>query len=957
MTFVSIRKKLIDQVSRILLVSFLLLIVVVTGINLFISEGNLNKSEEHIRAALSAKAQLLVSNNGQALIGMAEDYAFTSVKSLVESTVQDDPDILYGIFMDVDAMPWVIAGEYSSNSSETSNGESLTDDVSVWAANLEQTDHKTIYMGNEEVWEYVSPIVSNEETLGFIRYGFSTSAMAQSLETASQESQQQSILTSILLALLAASAVGAAVIFVRKMANAMTQPLQQLTQSAEVISAGDYSSEIVVNSNDEIGVLAKNFDTMRSTISKKMDDLSVLNTYGDKLARTQRRHLAIEQAAKGFADHFHAHSVWAFRVFENTLIAEFQSNKTGQYPVFGESLLQLLLTHEHHNKAFVLSNDLPLLADFKSRGSSCLAMPIVDDGKVTEMLVAQVPNVMTDIERGDEDFCTSLSRSLSTSLKNIDMREVIEEQNRTLEQKVEERTAALQEKTNDIMCMMENMHQGLLTVTRSGQVHPEYAAYCETIFETKEIAEQEAMALLFARSNLGSNVTDQIKTALDALLGEDEMMWDFNSHLLVNEAQIAFEDGREKTLEFDWDPIVLEDEIDKIMVTVRDVTALRSLQAEADAQKHELEIIGQILAVEESKFADFIHSSHGYIEKCEGLIKANSSKSLEVVAELFRNMHTVKGNARTFGFSHITDSVHEAETVYDQLRKEEFKPWESDALLADLDKVKQDLAQYQETAVSKLGRDMKLDSANSAKSGEAALRLIQSTHHALTQPLSDDVYELLSQTHDYLIEQHALSLTEVLSSVVRSTQSLAKELDKPEPNIHINDKGLLLRAEYQQSIQDVFMHLMRNSLDHGIESEQDRVAAGKPGAGQIQLQQVIAGDKVSLILHDDGRGLPLHKLLEKGEAQGAFNGVPSATEVAQLIFDSGMSTAEKVSLVSGRGVGMEAVKQFVEDMGGCIHLRLNDPAAELDTFAPFELCVELPKRFFYEKLQPNLHAA
>ena len=149
-----------------------------------------------------------------------------------------------------------------------------------------------------------------------------------------------------------------------------------------------------------------------------------------------------------------------------------------------------------------------------------------------------------------------MARLLVITIKNIRMREVIEEQNRTLEQKVEERTEALQEKTNDILNMMQNMHQGLFTIMEGGIIHHEYAAYLEQILETDKIANRNFMDLLFKDTNLGTDRIDQVQTAVEALLGSDEMMFDFNSHLLATEIVISLPDDRTKILELDWDPII-----------------------------------------------------------------------------------------------------------------------------------------------------------------------------------------------------------------------------------------------------------------------------------------------------------------------------------------------------------------------------------------------------------------
>jgi len=199
---------------------------------------------------------------------------------------------------------------------------------------------------------------------------------------------------------------------------------------------------------------------------------------------------------------------------------------------------------------------------------------------------------------------------------------------------------------------------------------------------------------------------DQNVTAVDAIVGEDEMMYDFNSHCLLTEMVIKFEDEREKILELDWDPIVSEDdEVDKLMVTVRDVTELKALEAEAEGQKQELAIIGEILAVDASKFSDFINTSEGFLAQCRTDIEATNDKDADVIANLFRNMHTVKGNARTYGLKSVTDIVHEVESTYDDLRKNEESNWDTKKLLEELEGAENIVGRYACVFRDKLGRD------------------------------------------------------------------------------------------------------------------------------------------------------------------------------------------------------------------------------------------------------------
>ncbi|NWG87630.1 MAG: chemotaxis protein CheW [Hydrogenophilaceae bacterium] len=129
------------------------------------------------------------------------------------------------------------------------------------------------------------------------------------------------------------------------------------------------------------------------------------------------------------------------------------------------------------------------------------------------------------------------------------------------------------------------------------------------------------------------------------------------------------------------------------------------------------------------------------------------------------------------------------------------------------------------------------------------------------------------------------------------------------------DKGLI------EKIADPLTHLVRNSLDHGVETPDKRIAAGKPAKGTITLKASHQGGNIMIEVLDDGAGLNRERILNKAKERGlpVHDGMPDQ-EVWQLIFAPGFSTAEQVTDVSGRGVGMDVVKRNIEGMGGKVEL-------------------------------------
>ena len=144
------------------------------------------------------------------------------------------------------------------------------------------------------------------------------------------------------------------------------------------------------------------------------------------------------------------------------------------------------------------------------------------------------------------------------------------------------------------------------------------------------------------------------------------------------------------------------------------------------------------------------------------------------------------------------------------------------------------------------------------------------------------------------------------------------------------DKGLI------EKITDPLTHLVRNSIDHGIESPADRLAAGKPEKGTITLRAFHQGGNVIIEVSDDGRGLDREKILAKARERGmALSDTMTDAEVWHLIFEAGFSTADVVTDVSGRGVGMDVVKRNIHGLGGRVEI-------DTDTGSGTRITIRLP---------------
>lgn len=513
-------------------------------------------------------------------------------------------------------------------------------------------------------------------------------------------------------------------------------------------------------------------------------------------------------------------------------------------------------------------------------------------------------------------------------------------------EKIQEASALVRQKTADIQTMLQTIPQGILTIVDGNKIHPEYSSYLETLLETKDIAGNDLMELVFSNTTLGSDALSQIQAVSGACIGEDLMNFEFNEHLMVGEIEKRMPDGRVKIFDLNWSPIVDQaDTIVRLMLCIRDVTELRQLAAEANDQKRELEIIGEILAVAPGKFHEFIVGARQFIDENEHVIRQNSEATAFAVAKLFRNMHTIKGNGRTYGLLHLANIVHEAEQHYEALRTSG-QTWDRALLLDELDGVRTAVERYAHINQVTLGRKGSGPAENIDSHMMIDRRHIQESLHRLENVNTANLHELLAARNDVRKTLRLLGterLDEILASVVDSIPALAADLGKHAPTILIDDGGYAIHKQASALIKNVFMHLIRNAVDHGLEKPAERLSSGKSGNGSISVTLAAIKDSIELTLKDDGRGLALDVIRKIASEKDLNNTgeILNDLAAAHMIFRPGFSTAEKVTDVSGRGVGMDAVVEFVAQEGGKIDIAFDDEAIGAP-FRQFHIVVSLP---------------
>ena len=214
-----------------------------------------------------------------------------------------------------------------------------------------------------------------------------------------------------------------------------------------------------------------------------------------------------------------------------------------------------------------------------------------------------------------------------------------------------------------------------------------------------------------------------------------------------------------------------------------------------------------------------------------------------------------------------------------------------------------------------------------------------------------------------------LPISFTFSRFPRLVRDLSRQLNK-KVEIKLVGEQTELDKTVMEKIGDPLVHLVRNALDHGLESPEERIEAGKPETGTIELSAFHQGGNIVIEIRDDGRGLNTEKIRSKALKNGLISETDTLTpeQVQDLIFQPGFSTAEAVTDVSGRGVGMDVVRRNIQELSGSIEVESNEGFGS--TFAirlPLTLAILdgqlvqvggqtyiLPLVSIVESIQPNM---
>jgi two-component system, chemotaxis family, sensor kinase CheA len=368
--------------------------------------------------------------------------------------------------------------------------------------------------------------------------------------------------------------------------------------------------------------------------------------------------------------------------------------------------------------------------------------------------------------------------------------------------------------------------------------------------------------------------------------------------------------------------------------------------------------------------ADFVAECREMLEALGGEIVAWEAQPDDRARldSIFRFVHTVKGNCGFFEFPRLEALSHAAEDALADVRagrRQADGPLVT-AVLAVIDRIGEMIAQIEagnellpgddsgliaalevgaegpspvaafaegqgrtasaprtRLSVELLDRVMSTVSDMVLARNELARRLREAPTEVAVDGAFERLSAIIADMRDAITRTRMQRIENLFVALPRMVRDLSAELGK-QVLVDIDGGDVELDREMIEMIRDPLTHIVRNAVDHGIELPADRLKAGKREIGILSVSARQSGNQILIDIQDDGRGIDGKKLVEKAIASGSIDKA-AAAELSErdqlaLIFEAGLSTAKKVTSISGRGVGMDVVRSNVERIGGIVEV-------------------------------------
>lgn len=489
-------------------------------------------------------------------------------------------------------------------------------------------------------------------------------------------------------------------------------------------------------------------------------------------------------------------------------------------------------------------------------------------------------NYNQPVQMQSEDEIGRLGQSFET------MRVQVKTFTEKLQILVEERTARLNEalqtvttQSHKIREIMGKIDQGILTVDVQQRIESEYSRHLLNLYPRpgQDLTGVSILDLVFQDSSFTGEEIQRIRESLAACLGEEILNWEINADNFPRQVQYGSGVGL-KTYELRWSPIVEGHNIQRFLLTIRDITKELALEEQvrlaAQRSNRLTQALSDLVSVRSDAVGAMLRDSHASLLDIEATQNEEDDHRRNYV-----RLHTMKGAARSLGLKALAQAIHEAEIFLQKLFR--FESFDSESF---------------EKAVAVIREELDF--------------------------LRDVASRILKIKVDGQ-ESESRNLFEMLAEEMREAAKLCCEHNVELGSVVIEDHVIHWNPRFLVDLVQASRHALTNSLDHGYFKP---IHEGKLDLSEKVFFRIVArreAGRVILIFEDEGFGFDRKAIRLLADRHGMV--LQSDADYLKVLLREGLSTVQEVTHLSGRGAGLSAIQSFAKEWGGNIALMDNEP--------------------------------
>ncbi|MCO4783074.1 MAG: GAF domain-containing protein [Candidatus Cloacimonetes bacterium] len=454
--------------------------------------------------------------------------------------------------------------------------------------------------------------------------------------------------------------------------------------------------------------------------------------------------------------------------------------------------------------------------------------------------------------------------------------------------------------------ILENIDNGILILNDKLNICDGFSKSCESLLDSNKLLDSPIGDFSFQSVN-GFEPFDK-KQMIDWLI------YGFDNPEMDSWEDLSSENCfsiNEKILKITFQRIFSSDQVSLMMVIITDFTKTYHLELEMEKKSVEAKLqMEAILAMTQLGHKASTENFTDIQNTMQNLNTLYSSKEfdLDKINEAFRSIHTLKGHCATIGLKSFSDLIHTEEDFWMDYRNRQ--TISSKELLER----KTVLSEFLQLLESYYDLRQKLFSSDNSDSIQIPGLPFNELLDNFKQTNKADIKKFLLQFKEYSVIYISKSLEQIVKQLSQETNKIVqwKALETED----------FIPEKIWKPLSAIFGHLIRNSMDHGIETPDIRLKQNKPEIGTISFSYKATKKLHKFLLKDDGRGIDLIKVKQKAIDKSLIQEEDQIIEkeAIDLLFHPGFTTTDQISALSGRGVGMDAVKQVVSDLNGTISL-------------------------------------